>query len=73
VDLSGRPTAEVHSSDGNWLKANGVSIENKDARVTFIDGVSVNCIPSDEDAAPAAPEGQSGTDAGAGRMRSATE
>ena len=44
------------------------------SKVTFIDGVSVNYIPSDQDASPAAPpERQTGTDAAAGRIRSATE
>ena len=71
--ISTKPV-EVHSSDGNWLKANGVHIEDKGAKVTFIDGVSVNYIPSDQDASPAAPPGrQTGTDAAAGRIRSATE
>jgi lipopolysaccharide export system protein LptC len=70
--ISTKPV-EVHSSDGNWLKANGVHIEDKGAKVTFIDGVSVNYIPSDQDASPAAPERQTGTDAAAGRIRSATE
>jgi lipopolysaccharide export system protein LptC len=64
---------EIHSSDGNWLKANGVNIEDKGARMTFINGVSVYYIPSDDDAAPAAPDGRSGTAAAAARIKSATE
>jgi len=64
---------EVHSSDGNWLKANGVNIENKGAKVIFTNGVSVNYIPSDQDGPPAASDRQTGTDAASGRMKSATE
>jgi lipopolysaccharide export system protein LptC len=52
--VSGKPI-EIHSSDGNWLKANGVTIENKGAKLTFVGGVSVNYIPADHDAAAAAP------------------
>jgi lipopolysaccharide export system protein LptC len=70
--VSSKPV-EIHSSDGNWLKANGVSIENKGAKMTFINGVSVNYIPSDKDSAPAAPDGQAGANAAAARIESATK
>lgn len=64
---------EIHSTDGNWLRANGVSIENKGAKVTFINGVSVNYVPSDQDAPPAAPDRQTRASAAAARLKSATE
>jgi len=64
---------EIHSSDGNWLKANGMHVENKGGKVTFINGVSVNYIPSDQDGPPAPPDPQAGADAAAGRLKSATE
>jgi lipopolysaccharide export system protein LptC len=60
---------EIHSSDG-WLKANGVQIVNRGARVTFVNGVSVNFVPpaDDQDAAKADTDkagGKPDTDKGA--------
>jgi lipopolysaccharide export system protein LptC len=48
-NLASQKPVEVHSADGNWLKANGVIVENKGAKVTFINGVTVNYVPADGD------------------------
>ena len=65
---------EIHSDDGSWLKANGASIENKGAKMTFVDGVRVFYVTSDKDSGPTAtPAAQSGGNAAALRIKSATE
>jgi len=51
-DLVSRKPVEIRSRDG-WLKANGVIIQNRGAKVTFVNGVSVNFVPPN-DADPAA-------------------
>jgi lipopolysaccharide export system protein LptC len=71
--VSNKPV-EIRSSDGSWLKANGVSIEDKGAKITFRDGVTVNYIPSDTDSRPPATTGeQAGANNPADRFKSATE
>jgi len=63
---------EIHAGDGSWLKANGVSIADKGAKMIFVDGVSVHYIPSDKDSGPAA-DGRAGAAGAAERIKSATE
>jgi lipopolysaccharide export system protein LptC len=55
-NLASQKPVEVHASDGSWLKANGVQILNRGAKVTFVNGVSVNFIPTDDDKAAANPD-----------------
>ena len=64
---------EIHSSDGNWLKANGARIENKGAKITFVNGVSVNYVPPPKDDQPAAPAATPGTEAAGARLKSAAQ
>jgi lipopolysaccharide export system protein LptC len=65
---------EIHSDDGSWLKANGASISDKGAKMSFVDGVTVHYIPADDDNnASAAASGQAASSAAAERIKSATE
>ena len=43
-NIVSRKPVEIHSSDG-WLKANGVQIVNRGARVKFVNGVSLSFMP----------------------------
>ena len=66
-DDRNRIAEAIREHDGNWLKANGVNIENKGAKITFTNGVRVNYIQSDQDATPAPRDEQAGTNGAAAR------
>jgi len=72
-DIVSQKPVEIHSSDG-WLKANGVLVNNHGAKVTFVNGVTVNFVPPEEDKTaqsgaadkPAGANGGGAPDSGAG-------